>query len=597
MTGDGGLFGDIGWRKQDLAGGGFSLAAVAPLEAYPDNLVDILASHAAAHSDRVLFREFDEGGACEAVTYGAAMKSALRLAAGLCAAGAGPDRPVALIADNSIEMALAILAAYAAGAPVAPISPAYSLMSADFGKLRYVLELLQPGVVVFDRGAGHDRAKAALGDAFAPMLTFGDDDWAALAASSPMSPAPAGPDAPAKILFTSGSTGAPKGVINTHRMMVSNQQAIAQMWPALTRRPPALTDWLPWNHTFGGNQNFNMALFHGGALTIDKGRPTPAGARLTAETIKRAPPSVYFNVPRGYDALVGLMARDPDLQAALFQDVDLLGYAGAALPGHVWRALKAAGRTISGRDVPLLGLWGSTETGPVATAVFFDNRHPGNIGLPAPGCELRFLPEPGSKLEIRIKAPSVTPGYWRQPELNAAAFDAEGFFRMGDAGRLLDRSDPGRGVLFDGRIGENFKLTSGTWVNVGALRTAVIDACPDVIADAVVAGHDRDWLAVLLFPKLDGCRAFAPDAPDAEILASPAVRARIAEGLASHNQDKGGAQRVVRALLSDAPPDVDKNEITDKGYLNQRACLENRAAEVERLFADAPDAAVLCIED
>jgi feruloyl-CoA synthase len=399
--------------------------------------------------------------------------------------------------------------------------------------------------------------------------------------------------ATAKILFTSGSTGLPKGVINTHAMMMSNQRALTQIWPAIAARPLRLVDWLPWNHTFGGNQIFNMAVFHGGMLTIDRGKPTPRGIAATALAIKQARPTVYFNVPRGLDALVGLLQQDSELREALFGELTLLGYAGAALPAPIWNSLRNMAREVTGRDVPILGMWGATETGPVATAVYFHSDHPGNIGLPVPGCELKLVPADG-RFEIRVRAPSVTPGYWRQPDLTAAAFDEDGFYRIGDAGKLVDPGKVGAGILFDGRIAENFKLLSGTWVNVSSLRLQLIAACPELISDVVIAGENRPFPAALIFPRVEAHRP-----PRLQPLSGDErVRERIRAGLAAHNRHAGGSSnRVSRAIILDAPPSVDHNEITDKGYLNQRAVLAARAALVEMLYADPPDGSVILGEE
>ena len=428
-----------------------------------------------------------------------------------------------------------------------------------------------------------------------------------------------GPDTLAKILFTSGSTGTPKGVVNTQRMLCSNQQAIAQVWPFLEERPPVIVDWLPWSHTFGGNHNFNMMLRNGGTLYIDAGKPAPGAIEITARNLREVPSTIHFNVPRGYDMLVPHLGSDATLRATFFRDLDVLFYAAASLPPHLWETLERLSIAATGRRVAMLSAWGSTETAPSATQVHFPIDRPGVIGLPGPGTEIKLAPA-GAKLELRVRGPNVTPGYWRRPEGSARtaatgdgrtggqpaesaatgdrlsggpaseAFDEEGFLRTGDAGKLADPRDPSRGLLFDGRLAEDFKLTSGTWVHVGELRTAAIAAGAPVIQDAVVTGHDQPDVGLLVFPNPAGCRSLCHDAPpDAtlvELIGRPEVRRRLRAGLAAHNaMNPASSRRISRVLLLDEPPSIDAGEITDKGYVNQRAVLARRAALVERLHA------------
>ena len=577
------VFGDVQCAMTDDGAGGFRLDCRTPLRAHRETLIDVLRSWVEIKPDQPLFREADGA----EIGYGEALTAAEAIAAGLLDLGASAERPVALVAENSIKAALIILGCYAAGVPVAPISSAYSRMSSDYRKLRYVVDRLAPALIVFDDGAVHRGAITSLADVPCAIVAFGNamDDvlgWRDLSGGDGTRLPSPDADAPAKILFTSGSTGMPKGVINTHRMMVSNQQALSQIWPMIGAQPLRLADWLPWNHTFGGNQNFNMTLFHGGTMTIDAGKPVADLVSHTIAAIKATRPTLYFNVPRGLDVLVGAMRGDEDLQHALFENLELLGYAGAALPGPIWSALKDMARRVKGRDIPVVSLWGSTETGPVATAVYFDTDDPANIGLPVPGCAMKFVKDAGGKLEMRVKAPSVTPGYWGEPEATTKAFDGDGFFRIGDAGKLADAADFTSGILFDGRLGENFKLTSGTWVNVGALRVALIAACPDSIADAVIAGHNADFVAAMIFPK-----------PGLD-LDSQDARREVADALAQHNKAAGGSsQRIRRAVLLREPPSVDGGEITDKGYLNQRAVLDRRGDMVRALYAAAPPSEVL----
>jgi feruloyl-CoA synthase len=488
------------------------------------------------------------------------------------------------------------------GVPVTPVSTAYSRLSQDFAKLRYVRDLIEPGLVFVDDGERYAAAIAALGLRDAELVVSSNPPkglratgFAALAGTAATAAverafAAVGPDTVAKILFTSGSTGEPKGVINTQRMLTSNQESYVRAWPFLAERPPVLLDWLPWNHTFGGNSDFNMVLRNGGTLYIDEGRPAPGLIEKSIANLREVSPTLYLNVPRGFAMVLDYLERDAALAQGFFRELDLILYAGAALPQSLWQRLEAVSLKTIGRKVAMVSAWGTTETAPLATVVHYPIERAGNIGLPAPGCEIKLVPE-GDKLEMRARGPNITPGYWKRPDLTAAAFDAEGFYRPGDAARLEDPEDPRRGIVFDGRIGENFKLSSGTWVSVGALRVALIAACAPVIEDAVITGHDRDGIGMLIFPSLAGCRGLCPhlagDAPLAALIGEAAVRDALAAALARHNAAAGGSShRVARALLMHEPPSIDRGEITDKGYVNQRAVLTNRAALVERLHAE-----------
>lgn len=599
-------FGKIDCSLTSEAGGAFTVQCATPLEEYPASIVAVLEERARLHPDRILFREEAQTGKIDEISYGAFWQIARCVATRLLDCGGSPARPVALIAENSIRTALVIVAAYIARVPVAPISPAYSKLSRDFAKLHYVLDLLQPSILIFDDGLEHASALDRVAGSIDRVIVMENappayETWHHLIDAPPLayfSSAIQANDV-AKILLTSGSTGMPKGVINTHGMMVSNQQAIRQIWPTVSSGPPRMVDWLPWNHTFGGNQNFNLAIFNGGTLRIDRGKPTPGGIASTIRAIKETRPTIYFNVPRGLDLLVSALASDAELCEALFADLELLVYAGAALPTPIWDALRVFARQIKGYDIPIAGSWGSTETGPLATAVYFPNDHAGNIGLPIPECAIKFVPD-SNKLEMRVRAPSVTPGYWRQPELTAAMFDEDGFYKIGDAGCLARPDRLQAGILFDGRIGENFKLLSGTWVNVGMLRVAVVASCPELIADAVIAGHNRDHATALIFPKVDGCRRLAEAGSNADIravLSAPQVCETIRAAIASHNRRAGGSSnRIARALILDEPPSIDGHEITDKGYLNQRAVLERRAALVDRLYAATSSGDIIVID-
>lgn len=587
------------------ADGSLVLRSPHALADYPATLGERLRHWAAAAPERVFLGE-RAGPGWRELTYAQVFAQVRRLGASLLARGLGPRRPLMVLSDNAVDAALLQLAALDVGVPVVPVSPAYSLVSQDLANLRHIAGQVRPGLVYAADGERFARALAAVGDSPAVVSAgarAGQETFAELAAgtgdtsAAEAAHAATGPDTLAKILYTSGSTGLPKGVLNTQRMLCSNQQAISQSWPFLRTRPPALVDWLPWHHTFGGNHNFNMVLFHGGSLHIDDGKPAPGLIERTAENLRMRPPTLYFNVPRGFDVLLPLLERDPSLAAAFFSKLDLIFYAAAALPQHLWARLEALGRANRGAPVFMASAWGSTETSPLVTTVHYKIEHAGIIGLPAPGCELKLVPREG-KLEMRVRGPNITPGYVQQPEQTRAAFDTDGFYKTGDAGRLADPLDPRKGIVFDGRVAEDFKLTSGTWVNVGAVRVAAIAAGSPVLQDAVVAGEGQADIGLLGFPNLAGCRALAglPEATLEELIALPEIRGRLAAGLAAYNAEAGSSSRsVARVLLLTEPPALDAGEITDKGYINQRAVLTRRAGEVGRLYAEPEDPAVLVL--
>jgi feruloyl-CoA synthase len=391
-----------------------------------------------------------------------------------------------------------------------------------------------------------------------------------------------GPDTIAKILFTSGSTAAPKGVINTNRMLCSSQDAHATVWPFLNHQPPVMVDWLPWHHTFGGNFCFNMALRNGGTFYIDSGSPLPAGIGTTVENLRAVSPTVYFNVPAGYAALLDRLEQDSGLARQFFPRLNFMFSSGAGLPAHSAERLAAVARAATGRAVPVLSAWGATETAPTSTILHFHAADAANIGLPVPGTMVKLVPVQ-DRLELRVRGPNVTPGYWREPALTQQAFDEDGFYKTGDAGRLADDSAPERGILFDGRISENFKLSSGTWVDVNRVRLAAIAALHPLARDIVVCGHDTDSIALLVFPRFEHCRAALGDTAleDAEIARHPRLGEIMAAALATHNETATGSSALVRrfAILVD-PPRPERGEITDKGYINQRAVRELRIAGI-----------------
>ncbi len=585
---------------EDLPDGGFILRSPIKLKPYAGNICSYLAHWAEQAPERTFLAERDPAGRWRRVSYSEALHNVRAVAQALLDRGVSIDRPVMILSDNSIESGLLQLGAMYAGLPVTPTSPAYSLVSKDFGKLKHVFGLIQPGLVFVD-DAERFRSALAVLDLRDVVLVVKQDfpqEFDALVfaeltdtkATTAVDTAytEVGPDTVAKILFTSGSTGEPKGVINTQRMICSNQQAIVQIWPFITRKPPILVDWLPWSHTFGGNHNFNMILRNGGTLFIDGGRPAPDLIEMTIANLRAVAPTLYFNVPRGFQMILPYLEEDMQLRDHFFSNLDTIFYAAAALPQDLWERLEKLSLAARGEKVTMTSAWGLTETAPLATGVHFPIERAGVIGLPIPEMELKMTPKHG-KLEMLVRGPNITPGYYKRDDLTREAFDEDGFYRTGDAGRLADPNDPVKGILFDGRVAENFKLLTGTWVNTGAIRIAAISAGAPIIQDAVVAGHDRDEIGLLVFPNFSACAKIAglhPDTPPAELADHEKVRNALREGLATYNAENPGSSRAIaRVLLMTEPPDIDAGEITDKGYVNQRAVLQLRHTLVATMYS------------
>jgi feruloyl-CoA synthase len=371
-------------------------------------------------------------------------------------------------------------------------------------------------------------------------------------------------------------------------MLSANQQALAQVWPFVEKVPPVIVDWLPWNHTFGANHNFNLVLRNGGTLYIDGGRPTPAQFHLTVSNLCEIAPTVYFNVPRGFEMLLEELRSNAKLRQRFFSQLQLMFCAAAAMPRHLWEALRSLTHGELGHSLPLAAAWGTTETAPLATSCYFESDGPGNIGIPVPGCELKLLPT-GDNYEVRVRGSLITPGYWGFLGRSAEHFDEEGFYKAGDAVRFHDEGAPERGLLFDGRIAEDFKLSTGTWVRVGSLRLRFVTALSPIAQDVVVTGHDRDYVGLLIFPNFARCRELARELPKepapGQVLADSAVRERVLQALQAIRKEwPGSSMHAERALLLDEPPSIDAGEITDKGYINQKAVLARRASLVELLY-------------
>jgi len=580
--------------REQRPDGSIILRVTQPLGAYTPNLAKLFRRAVERHPDRLFIAERDASGAWAGFTYAQARKTIDAVAQALIDRGLSPERPVMVLSGNAVEHGLLTVACYTAGIPIAPISVAYSLQSQDHGKLRYINELLTPGLVYisdtapFAKALAHITAPIVAGrnGANLPNVTlFSELEKTIPTAAVEDAVEAIRPDTIAKFLFTSGSTSLPKGVINTHGMLTANQQQSVQCWPFIEDDPMVLVDWLPWNHTFGSNYNFNLILQQAGTLYIDAGKPVPALVGQTVTNLRDIAPTVYFNVPAGYGALLPYLEKDDALARHFFSRLRLMFYAGAALPQDMWDRLEALSVRITGVRTPMTSAWGTTETSPLATSAHMLIERAGVIGVPVPGVDVKLVPT-GNKLELRVRGPNITPGYWRRPDLTEAMFDEEGFYRPGDAVRLADDSNPSKGLVFDGRTAEDFKLLNGTWVAVGALRVGAQAAASPVMLDAIVAGEGRDCVGLVAWLNAAGCKQVTGEDGDLAAYARhPEVHAHLRRAFAGWNKvNTGATMRVARILLLPDVPSIDANEITDKGYINQRVALDYRRAEVERLF-------------
>ena len=537
------------------------------------------------------------------LSYGEAKRSVDALTQGLLNLGLAPGSAVAILSGNSIEHALMTQAAMQACLPVAPISPAYSLMSQDHAKLKYLFGLIKPAVVMVQDGPMFEKALKALNldgrtvvHVDRPAEGIASISFATLLATPVTAEVAAAidrirPETTGKLLFTSGSTGMPKAVINTQQMMCANVAMGTQVRHHPDGLDPVYLDWMPWNHTMGGNALFNSLLTEGGTLYIDDGRPTPGQFDETLRNLREISPTYYANAPAGYAALAAALETDEALCQNFFKNLGLMAYGGARLPDDLYERMQALAVRTTGQRIVFYTGWGSTETAPTSTGTYWDTERVGLIGLPFPGVELKMVPA-GPAYELRLRGVHVTPGYFDQPELTRAAFDDEGFYCIGDAGTFVDPQDPAQGLIFAGRVAEEFKLMTGTFVQVGALRTDAIAATTPVLLDALVTGQDRPFVGLLAWPNLPACRQIIgdPDASFDAVVSHPELLARLRQGLEAHNASTGGAssRRIARVILMTEPPSIDGNELTDKGYINQRAGLGRRAALVDRLYADPP---------
>ncbi len=601
-----------GVTMQTLADGTILVRPDEALRPYPKALTDRVIHWASAAPERCCIAKRGPSGEWRRLTYSRVMESVRNLGQALLDRRLSVDRPVAILSENDLEHFLLMLAGQHVGIPTAHISPVYSLVSKDFAKLRHALNLLTPGLVFVSDGKRYSRAIEAAVDARTEIVVTHNSPsrpntklFSELLATEAGSAVEAehariDPDSPAKFLFTSGSTGSPKGVINTHRMICSNLEMIAQVFGFLEDRPPVIVDWLPWNHTFGGNHNVGISLYNGGTFYIDDGKPGLGFIDETIRNLREISPTVYFNVPKGYEDLLPALRADTQLRENFFRNLDLLFYAGAGLSQPVWDEYRRLALETCGERIVMVTGLGATETAPMAIQTTWETDHSGVIGVPIPGVEMKLVPR-GHKLEVRVRGSNITPGYWRQPELTKKVFDDEGFYIFGDALRFVDPSDVNKGFYFDGRFSEDFKLASGTWVSVGPLRAKILSHFAPYVRDAVIAGHDRDEVGMLLFADHNACctlfPTLSPDLPAKEILRNEKVRSHFQSLLESLVVEAtGSSNRVVRAILVEEPPSLDAGEITDKGSLNQQAVLERRAALVEELYGTKPSPTVLRIE-
>jgi feruloyl-CoA synthase len=575
---------------------------------YPRSIVDALESWAKKTPDAILIAD-RLGDSWRKLTYHDVLERLPSLAQALLDAGLSADRPLLILSGNEIEHFLLGLAAIWVGIPYTPVSPAYSLISTDFGKLRHIVDLLTPGMVYASDGT---QFAAAL-DAVVPEIPlvvrqnpppsrparlFTDLLETPVTPVVPAAHAAITPDTIAKILFTSGSTGHPKGVITTNRMMASNQQMIRSAMAFFEDEPPVLLDWMPWNHVAGGSHNIGIAIYNGGTFYIDDGVPSPGRFEPTLRNLAEVQPTYFTNVPKAFEYLVAALADDHTLRRRFFARLKIIQYAGASLSQHVFDGLNRMACEELGHRVMIITGYGSTETAPFAFTTTWPVEEAGHIGLPAPGMEIKLVPNDG-KLELRLRGPNVTPGYWRDPAKTADAFDADSFYKIGDAVRFADPDDLSQGFVFDGRTSEDFKLSTGTWVNFAALRTAIISSCAPLIRDVVLTGLDRNYIGALIFPDLDCCAHHA-GVPVAimgpQLVAHPRVRQYFAERLSALAAEAtGSSNHIARAIIMGIPPEMDKGEITEKGSINQRAVRATRSVLIDALYAEPPGPDVIIL--
>lgn len=585
-------------QRFDAADGSIRLRSQVELEAGPFRLTERLKYWAEHTPERTFIAQRNQQGEWEHLNYRDTYNQVCRLASFIQQTEVSVERPLAILSENSIEHGLMALAALHIGMPYSVVTAAYALRSTDYAKFRHVIETLTPGLIFVQNGRAFAPAIAAVCPQVKVVAVNAAESGNLLfseALQTPVSPSieeahnQIQPETIAKILFTSGSTSVPKGVINTHGNISSNWRQITQTFPFFKNGGLTLIDWLPWNHTFGGNHNFGLTLYNGGTLYIDAGNPTPAGLQLTLQNLREIAPTVYFNVPKGFEELVHYLQTDPELSRFFFDKLLLLFYAGAGMPQHVWDALEQLAYETTGKRLLISTGLGMTEASPSCMFNIHYGSFSGMLGTPVPGLEMKLVPNAG-KTEVRFRGPNLTPGYWRNPEATAKAFDQEGFYCTGDALKFVDETDPNAGFIFDGRISEDFKLDTGTWVSVGVLRAKFITEAQGLIQDVVITGHDRPFVGAIVFPELNYCRRLAGlkmGTSLEQIVSNPVVLAALDDLLERFaKQSTGSSTLIKRAVFADFQLSMDKGEITDKGSINQRQVLANHPDLVEKIYTD-----------
>jgi feruloyl-CoA synthase len=591
-------------RKTHNTDGSIVLKSAIPLGNRPHRMTERLVHWASETPDKVFIGQKDANGNWQTLTYRETYEKVKSIAQYLLKTDVSPEKPVVILSENSIEHGLMGLAALHIGVPYSVLAPAYSLRSTDYAKLRHAINLLTPALIFVQNGEQYQKAINAVAPdieviavntplsnftVFEDILKTKPTESVDTAFNNIKS------DTIAKILFTSGSTDLPKGVINTHGNVTTNWQQITQTFPFMENGGLTFIDWLPWNHTFGGNHNFGLTLFNGGSLYIDEGNPTPRGIEKTIENLRNISPTMYGNVPKGFEDLIPYFKRDKALRETFFSNLKLLFYAGAGMPQHVWDALEQLAYETTGKRILISTGLGMTEASPSCMFNIQFGSFAGMLGTPVPGLEMKLLENSG-KMEVRFRAPNITPGYWRNPEATQKAFDTEGYYCTGDALKFVDENDPNKGMIFDGRISEDFKLDTGTWASVGVLKAKLIEAGKGLIQDAVITGHDRAFLGAIVFPELNYCKKLAGLNDDADlgnfknflnlIVNTPSVLAALQTVLNDFAQHATGSSTLIkRAVFADFNLSIDAGEITDKGSINQRMILANHADVVEMIYA------------
>lgn len=590
-------FGPTATTKTTREDGSILLKLDQKLEEFPEKITEKLIYWAEKTPDKTFIarRKSLAENDWEEVTYAETLKKVKSIGQYLLNLNFSKDETIVILSENSIEHALLALGALHVGIPYTPISPPYSLVSNDFGKLKHCLELMTPKLVFAQNYKTYAKALELTKQLF-PDITIvtaeetADTDFSELV-NTPFTESvdqafsKINAETVAKVLFTSGSTGLPKGVINTHKMWCANLQQITQVFPFMQNEPPVFIDWLPWNHTFGGNHNFGLTLYNGGTLYLDEGKPAAKGIEITVQNLREISPTAYFNVPKGFEMLIPYFENEPDLREKFFKKLNILFYAGASLAQPVWNRLEDLAMETIGEKIPIITGLGCTEAGPSAMFASWGGSFSGLLGVPVAGMEVKLVQD-GDKMEARYKAPNVTPGYWWNVEETLKALDEEGFYKTGDAVKFVDENEPSKGLVFDGRIAEDFKLSTGTWVNVGVLKAKIISAGSPIVQDVVIAGLDREYIGAILFLNADSCRnLIGENLENKEAFLHEKVYDFLGGMLENFNsQSTGSSTRIEKIIIALDPPSIDLGEITDKGSLNQRAVLKHRAHLVEELF-------------